>query len=499
LWPRSHNRSSVTTSFRTTIRLRPTIPTSGPNYAYNTNPATQAYYGYNQDKITTDFEYIGINSRFAGWTIDNKLYTYGYYHDGLNGADVNGQLPNGTIPPGDTPNITYNADGSTNPGDVPGQKLTNNYRSVGDILRLSRELGPGDLQFGGWFDHQSNLRALYDVDFTNNGAFNYDLGVTPGALPQAAYTDRLMEDQLFTRQAYLQYIWHVIPDLDVTGGLKYVNFERVLAAPVNQGTQLPIDYSKTWTRDLPSLDIHYKLADNWSAYAQYAQGFLAPNLNTLYVANPALNTVDPQSTTNVQIGTSWVGQSLTVSADVYKINFSNEIGKRSIEFDGAPYTVSYNLGGVKYKGIEAEGTYVVGAGFSVYANASYNEARLNNNTDTNNTWVPDTFDKKAVLGLLYHQGPIQGSVIEQYIGRRYGDSDDAYPLGGYGTADAAINYLFGPSSTWLKNAKVGVTVQNITDRRSIYYLAGYTGASATTPLWFTIPGIAFQVNLSASF
>jgi iron complex outermembrane receptor protein len=411
LWPRSHNRSSVTTSFRTTIRLRPTIPTSGPNYAYNTNPATQAYYGYNQDKITTDFEYIGINSRFAGWTIDNKLYTYGYYHDGLNGADVNGQLPNGTIPPGDTPNITYNADGSTNPGDVPGQKLTNNYRSVGDILRLSRELGPGDLQFGGWFDHQSNLRALYDVDFTNNGAFNYDLGVTPGALPQAAYTDRLMEDQLFTRQAYLQYIWHVIPDLDVTGGLKYVNFERVLAAPVNQGTQLPIDYSKTWTRDLPSLDIHYKLADNWSAYAQYAQGFLAPNLNTLYVANPALNTVDPQSTTNVQIGTSWVGQSLTVSADVYKINFSNEIGKRSIEFDGAPYTVSYNLGGVKYKGIEAEGTYVVGAGFSVYANASYNEARLNNNTDTNNTWVPDTFDKKAVLGLLYHQGPIQGSVI----------------------------------------------------------------------------------------
>jgi iron complex outermembrane recepter protein len=471
----------------------------GANYSYNTNQATQAYYGYNQDKITTDFEYIGVNSRFFGWTLDNKLYTYAYYHDGLNGADPNGQLPNGTIPAGDTPNITFNADGTTNVGDVPGQKLTNNYRSIGDILRFSRALGPGDVQFGGWFDHQSNLRALYDVDFTNAGAFNYDLSVPAGGVAQSAYTDRLMSDQLFTRQVYLQYVWHAITDLDITGGLKYVNFQRVLDAPVNQGTQLPIDYSKTWDRDLPSIDAHYKIASNWSAYAQYAQGFLAPNLNTLYVSNPALNTVNPQSTTNVQIGTTWTGQNLTVSADVYKINFSNEIGKRSIEFDGAPYTVFYNLGGVKYKGVELEGTYVVGFGFSVYANASYNDARLNNNTATNDTWVPDTFDKKAVLGLLYHQGPIQGSLIEQYIGRRYGDVDDAYPLGGYGTADGALNYLFGPTGTWLKNAKAGVTVQNITNRKSIYYLAGYTGASTTTPLWFTIPGIAFQVNLSASF
>ena len=468
------------------------IAAYGVNYAYNQDPTSQGYYGYNVDKITTDFEYIGINSKVAGWTIDNKLYTDAYFHDGWNGLDVGGVLPHGVLDAGDTPNGTiYGAN------DVPGQQLTNNYRSVGDILRVSRNLGPGEVQFGGWFDHQSNLRELQEEDFTNNYAFNPDLTVPPGGLPAASYIDRLQHNQLFTRQAFLQYIWHVIQDLDLTGGVKYVNFERDIVSPVNQGTELQLDYRQTWTRDLPSFDAHYKLADNWSAYAQYSKGFLAPNLNVLYVPTPSGNTVNPQGTTNVQAGTTWVGQALTVSADVYTINFSNEIASHTVD-NQKQY---YNLGAVKYKGVEAEGTYVVGAGVSVYGNASYISARQT----VDQSWVPDTPNRTAALGLLYNQGPIQASVIEKYVGVRYGDSGDAYRLGGDGTADAAINYTFGPLSSTLKDAKIGVTMQNLADRKSIYFLNGYSNGSTPSgyvngnPLFFTLPGRSFQVSLSASF
>ena len=149
--------------------------------------------------------------------------------------------------------------------------------------------------------------------------------VPTGALPQAAYTDRLQHNQLFTRQAYGQYVWHIIPGLDMTAGDKYVNFQRVVVAPVNQGTQLPLNYSQTWTRNLPSADLHYKIMENWSAYAQYSKGFLAPNLNVLYVDDPGKNTLQPEATTNVQVGTTWVGDGLTVSADAYTINYSNQI------------------------------------------------------------------------------------------------------------------------------------------------------------------------------
>jgi iron complex outermembrane receptor protein len=467
----------------------------GVNYAYNTDQNSQGYYGYNLDKITTDFEYIGVASTVAGLKIDNKVYTYAYFHDGWNGLDVGGSLPNGVIDVGDNPNGTiYGAN------DVPGQQLTNNYRSVGDILRLSYEVGPGEAQVGGWFDHQSNYRKLVEVDFTNHQAYNPDLTVPPGGLPESAYTDRLQHNQLFSRQAYFQYLWHVIPGLDVTGGDKYVNFERVIVSPVNQGTMLPLDYSETWTRNLPSADVHYKILDNWSVYAQYARGFLAPNLNVLYVKNPALNTVSPQGTTNTQFGTTWVGQSATLSLDAYTINFSNQIGSHTVDNEKQ----FYNLGVTKYKGVEAEGTYALPLGFSVYANASYNDARL----QSDQSWVPLTPNRTAAAGILYNQGSVQGSIIEKYVGVRYGDNPDLIRLGGYGTADAAINYFFRPSSDMaLKNAKIGLTMQNLTNRKSIYFFNGYTNSGATPPpgspngfpLFFTLPGRSFQVNLSASF
>jgi iron complex outermembrane receptor protein len=467
----------------------------GVNYGYNTDPASQGYFGYNLDRITTDYEYIGLNSKVAGWTFDNKLYTYAYYHDGFNGLDVGGSLPNGVVDVGDIPNGTVNQNGTVNPNNVPGQILTNNYRSVGDIFRVSHDLGPGEVQAGGWFDHQSNLRELVEVDYSNNLAYNYDMPAGP--VPESPYTDRLQHNQLFSRQAYLQYQWHVIPDLDVTGGVKYVNFERVIVSPVNQGTELPLDYSQTWTRELPSVDAHYKLADNWSAYAQYAKGFLAPNLNILYVVDPAKNTVNPEGTTNIQAGTTWVGQALTVSADVYTINFSNEIASHTIN----NFKQFYNLGAVKYKGVEAEATYIVGAGFSLYANASYNDARL----VSDQTWVPLTPDKTAALGVLYNQGPLQGSIIEKYVGRRYGDAENYYPLGGYGSADAAIDYTFGPWGSTVKTTKLGVTLQNLLNRRSIYDLAGYSSSTSTAfgangvPLLFTLPGRSAQVTVTASF
>jgi iron complex outermembrane recepter protein len=173
------------------------------------------------------------------------------------------------------------------------------------------------VQFGAWYDHQTNHRTLYDIDFSNDNAFDYDLKVPPGALPEAAYIDRLQENQLFSREAYVQYVWHVIQGLDITAGDQYVDFERAIHAPVNQTTELPVDYDKNWTRDLPSVDVHYKFADNWAAYAQYAKGFLAPNLNTFYVPNPQLNRLSPEATTNVQAGATWAGQPLTISADVY--------------------------------------------------------------------------------------------------------------------------------------------------------------------------------------
>jgi iron complex outermembrane receptor protein len=160
----------------------------------------------------------------------------------------------------------------------------------------------------------------------------------------------------------------------------------------------------------------------------------------------------------------------------------------------------YNSGGVIYKGVEAEGTLVIGAGFSLYANASINSARLK----SDDTWVPLTPNETGVIGLLFKQGPLQASLIDKYVGVRYGDAEDYYRFGGYSTVDASFNYLIGQWAA-LKAAKIGVTVQNLTNNKSLYVLDGYSGSSSTAfgangvPLLFTLPGISVEVNLSASF
>ncbi len=262
----------------------------GANYGLSSDPQSQAYSGYNYDEISTDMEYVGLKTRLGGAHVDNKFYTYGYYHRGYNGADPNGGNLNygtGYGPAGSAGDGTFpDGAGSTNGtvagvDNVPGQRMLNNYRSWGDTLRVMQDLGAGTLKYGVWIDDQANDRYQYEIDWTNGGGFN--------AADAAAATDRLMHDTLLSVQPYLAYAWKLGPRLTLTPGIKYAYFRRSIDAPVNQKTGLPLNYSQSWSKAVPSVDLHYMINPGWSAYAQLAKGFLAPNLNLFYVANPLVS------------------------------------------------------------------------------------------------------------------------------------------------------------------------------------------------------------------
>ncbi|MGC1549484.1 MAG: TonB-dependent receptor, partial [Rhodanobacter sp.] len=440
----------------------------GPNYALSNNPASQNYYRYNRDEINTYMGYIGLHSAFDGWTIDNKAYTLAYNHFGFNGLDANGETPNGTV---------------NGPNNVPGQAMRNWYRSWGDIFRISKEIGPGELRTGFWYDDQDNLRWQNEVDDTLNFA--------PNAPTAAEAVDRNMTDTLKTFQPFVEYNWNITDTAWLTGGVKYVDFQRDINALVNQKTGKPLDYSKDWSKDLPSLALHWQFTSNWTAYAQWAKGFLAPNLNTFYTVNPtASGDLKPEQTVNRQIGTTWSDERLTLSADVYSIDFNNQIDSRKT----GGVTYFFNGGGAVYKGFETEGTYLLGDGFSVYANGSLNRAIVK---DTN-YWVPTTPKKTAALGLIYREGPIYTSLITKFVGHQYGDTDNTQSIGGYAVTNLAASYTFAQAFGSVKNVKIGLQLSNIFDNKSIYSLAGYTAAD-NTPLYYTIPERSYEVTLSAKF
>ena len=449
----------------------------GVNYGLNNDPTSQAYYRYNQDKINTNMAYIGLHSEFAGWTIDNKAYTYGYNHFGFNGEDPNGETPNGTF---------------YSPTDVPGQHMRNTNRSWGDIFRLSKEIGPGEVRTGVWYDHQDDIRWLYEFDDTLNAL---NPVVTPGAPTLAlASADRRMNDSLVTIQPFVEYQWNIADNAWFVGGVKYNYFKRNLDAPVNQKTGTPLTYSRDWNATLPSAAFHYAFSSNWTAYAQWAKGYLAPNLNLLYVPNPAVSdsAVQPEKTTNIQLGTTWTNDRLTLSGDVYKINFNNFVQSHKV----GGITEFYNGGGVHYKGLELEGTYMLGGGLSVYANGSLNRAMQT----TDGAWNANTPHKTAALGFIYNNGPFYASLVDKFVGKTYytANAEDDTPIGGYAVTNFSASYSFDPHIADVKDFKIGVQVNNLFNNTTINALAGTTGG-AGTPLYFTIPERNFFVTLSANF
>ena len=441
----------------------------GKNYGLNNDPTSQDFAGYNYDDITSDFEYIGLQSRQGDWKVDNKLYTYAYYHNGFYGADLSGANPN--------PGTSFST------GNVPGFKMYMNYRSVGDLLRLSRNLGPGDLNLGAWVDHQTNNRAEWAVDYTLGGVIDTAApGTTNG------YT-RLMSDTLTTIQPYVDYAWKATDNLTITPGLKYVSFRRTLDAPINQGTGVPYSGDHTWTKALPALTAHYAIQKNWSAYLQLAKGFQAPNLNSFYKTNPDLGSLKPEETMNYQLGTTWASQRLALSADIYQINFKNKI----VSSPSGNGTIFSNAGGATYKGVEGEGTYYVGQGFSLYGNYSLNSAKDN----TNNQWLPNTPKTTAAAGVIYNHGQLYASLTAKHVGSRFGDIGETIPLPAYTVANFASSYTIKHVASWAKEAKVGFQINNLFNKNDIYALGTYD-ANGTIPMYFTLPERSYQLSLSVS-
>lgn len=437
----------------------------GKNFALSNNPASQDFYGYNYDDIRSDFEYVGLNTTQGDWKIDNKLYTYAYYHNGYNGAGVGINQPNGT---------PYGAN------NVPGGAMFMDYRSWGDIFRASLAYGKDRLDVGAWVDRQNNNRAAWNTDATLGNAFVSFAG------------GRFMYDSLTTIQPYAQYEWHATDALTVTPGLKYTSFTRDNNSPVNQGTLAPSYISQTWTKLLPAVVAHYMIQPNWSAYAQYAEGFLAPNLNSFYQANANLQTLNPESTQNYQLGTTWKSKQLTLSGDVYKIDFTNQAKHIAC----GPYTCFQNTGGVKYNGVEGEATYYVGEGVSLYGNYA-----VNNYSTSDGSFLPDVAKNTATAGVIYNQGPAYASLIAKEIGGRYGVATDVNgnPIyfSSFTVANFNASYDFKGMGSWAKDVKVGLQVNNLFNYNEVY--AAPTNDSTTgDAMYFVYPERNYELSLSVS-
>ncbi len=466
----------------------------GWRYGLSKNPTSQAYTGYNFDTVNTDMEYVRLTSDLDGVHIDNNLYTVSDYHHGWNGLDPNGGnldygINNG--PAGSAGDGTFPAGaGSTNgtyysPYNVPGQNMYMLYRNWGDTFRVHQDLGPGVLRYGAWYNKQLYHRYQLDEDASNNWAWN---GPSYAAAFALSKKDRHIDGTFATFQPYLEYDWNITDALRLSTGVKYAWFRRHDVATVQEKTGTPMDYSQTWSKLLPAVDLHYTINEDWAAYVQAAKGYLAPNENLFYVPEPGTSAanVNPEQTTNFQAGTTWRGDRGNFSADVYAINFNNLVIKQKV----GGITYFRNTGGVHYRGLELEGSYLVGGGLSVYANATYNKAtQLSDNLQL--TATPKYL---GALALMWHRGPWDAALTAKYTGANFGDLGTAtsgrdmpiYRFRPDTITNLSVHYTLPEAFLLPRGSKLSLQVFNLANVRKLYVLSGYTAGNV--PLFYATPG-----------
>jgi len=454
----------------------------GRNFGLNNDPTSTNCACYNFQTKQTDLEYLGVHSALSEtWSLDNKVYTYAYDNTSHESPYV------GT---------------KASPTNMGGYIKINNYRAWGDTFALVHADDYGQFRTGGWYEYTNNQRSSVAVDYGRDQAIDVKAGLPlQGSFnAKGVYSGPYkytMKDQLHTGQLYAEYEWHPINDLSITPGVKYLDISRDIEAPINQTTKTPLRYNQTWDKTLGYLTANYLLRDDWSIYATAAQGFLTPNLNEFYVPDPSLNKAHPEQTMNYQFGSVYKTDRFNADADVYFINFKNYAFSTTIP--GTTDAVYYVAKGAYIKGIEAEMTYYVGAGTSVFANGSLQDATFKGSRLD----IPNVPDRTAAIGALYENDGFFASLFDKYAGsqKAYNSSfnpDQAASVtstistGGFWQAAMSVGYGQNLSGSVIKSYKVRLQVDNLFDAHNLVI----NSVSGSTGSYYVLPGRSWFASVS---
>ena len=415
----------------------------GKNFALNDDPNTPFFTGYNTVKKHTSMSYARLNGDLAPAThVENTAYTYYYSNHTVSPQDVTG---------------TAAVDKAIPKGDIPGYFKLNYYHVYGDVFRVSQNLPFGaTIKAGVWWETSKSKRARLDYDLT---ARTLDFKETcPKLLPgvvcnrgAASFVNYIQGSHIDQYQPFVDLEWRVTPELTITPGIKYVHVTRSVDAPINQGSGTQFKGSQTWSKTLYFLTANYRIRDNWSAYAQYATGFLTPPLSTLQAQIPDASAETPQESKNYQVGTVFHGDRITLDADVYYIAFKNKF-QSVTGAAGTPQageSVFFNLGGATYKGVEAQATVQLQDHAFVFANGSVNSAKAVGGsttiagvpvTITGGMQIANAPKWTAAVGVIWKPGDWSISVTDKFVGEQWANEGEPsnFRIAPYSNVDLTV-------------------------------------------------------------
>jgi iron complex outermembrane receptor protein len=410
-----------------------------------------------------------------------------------------------------------------------GQATVTQRQASQELRVTSPTGGPVDYTAGLYYFYQeltSNTVITYGPDA---GAWLADAAV--GSPAAAAYNTALdglsgaSNGLYFTNSyaAYGQATWHILPQLDLTGGLRYTYEEKTgtfnavqdYANPTGsaalEGKFAPIvpPYKVDANNGLPAglITLSYKPTEGVLVYGTYSHGAKSAGINL--IANTALpRVVQPETLDNFEVGakTTLLDGRVLLDGDLFWDEDTDYQATLISYVGGTPYTYVSSIPKVRSRGAEVDAQAQVTQGLSVFASAVYDNAYYEKNPsapcpiELGGTSVSCNLTGGRVPGVSTWTGSIGGEYEQPLppVGNQqlvaYVGVDASLRNGFFSGADNSQyswvpGYGIGNVSFGVKQAEgrwdLSGWIHNFTD--SHYYL--YRGASGSFPTYNTVSGL----------
>jgi iron complex outermembrane receptor protein len=354
-----------------------------------------------------------------------------------------------------------------------GTDKLNSYRTSGNILRLSDDITFGQLRTGLWSDYAKSYR--------------YQLASNPLTWQDNAVPNFTEHYQTTTLQPFVEIEIPVGDKLRVTPGVKYAWYHQHFnhladngGAVGNLGGKPNIVNTVSYNDVMPSLDIHYAMAPNWSVYAQYGTGDLIPPTNVFDVKNAAVSqTPKAQSSKSYQVGSVWKSDRFTLDADAYYTRLDGAYSSSPDPVTGEP--VFFLNDTQVNKGVEVESTVMLGDGLSMYLNGSYGSAKYGNGK-----WVGQAPKDTETVGLTYRRAGWNTGLFAKRVGRNYEDNGavhEAFVIDPVTVVNLFANYTVRTPNLFTRQVKLQFGVNNLLNKHGITDVlkAGTSTSSSAAP------------------
>ena len=263
--------------------------------------------------------------------------------------------------------------------------------------------------------------------------------------------------------------------------------------------------SIAWTFLNPKAGVTFRVSEPLAFYASYGKTSREPARSDMFAGFDNIDTsnvsfvgplsrVRPETVHDVEIGTNYLTPGLSLQANVYSMDFRNEIAPiGQLSYIGTP--LRRNVGASYRRGIEADATYRGLRRWLFNANASESMNRIREYTDSSGDTPVTYHDVQPLLTPRFQSfvraqySPIPS--LDLAVQGRYqsvsflqNDSDRRYVLPQYTVLDASAAWRFGHN-------EILVRANNLSNSRK--YGSGY--ASGGESNYYIIPPRSLFVTL----